>query len=204
MSQSGYRRLTPSSRVNFRCGWCVPGRSSWDWIMSSTLSLFSSVHAVLGLSLPDCLEVEPVSSIFSTSLLMLCLDHFFPGNSFTILAPRQPFSLKHASITALSLSLNTIFSHEQKDLVCQNEIPVPLFKANCIPHVILECDTLASWHLDILTSNIWQPIPVAPDCLVPWINDIAESDLQFSMTSHFMAIWCTVMKRIPPIDIITL
>ena len=108
-----------------------------------SLSLFLSVHAVLGLLLPDCLEVEPVSSNVLTSQLMLCLDHFFPGNSFTILAPRQPFSLKHASITALSLSLNTTFSHEQ-DLVCQNEIPVPLFKANCIPHVILECDTLAS------------------------------------------------------------
>ena len=112
--------------------------------MSSKLSLFSSVHAVLGLPLPYCLEVEPVSSIFLTSLLTLCLDHFFPGNSFTILALCQPFSLKHTSITALSLSLNTFFSHEQKDLVCQNEIPVPLFKANCIPHVILECDTLAS------------------------------------------------------------
>ena len=112
--------------------------------MSSTLSLFSSVHAVLGLPLPDYLEVVPVSLVFFTSLLTLCLDHFFPGNSFTILALRQPFSLKHASITALSLSLNTIFSHEQKDLVCQNEIPVPLFKANCIPHGILECDTLAS------------------------------------------------------------
>ena len=62
--------------------------------MSSTLSLFSSVHAVLGLLLPDCLEVEPVSSIFLTSLLTLCLDYFFPGNSFTILAPRHPFSLK--------------------------------------------------------------------------------------------------------------
>ena len=108
--------------------------------MSSTLSLFSSVHAVLGLPLPDCLEVEPVSSIFFTSLLTLCLDHFFRENIFYYSCAAPAF----LSITAVSLSLNTIFYHEQKDLVCQNEIPVSLFKANSIPHGILECDTLAS------------------------------------------------------------
>ena len=116
--------------------------------MSSILSLFSSVHAVVGIPLPDCLEVEPLSSIFLTSLLTLCRDHFFHGNSFTILAPRQPFSLKHASITALSLSLNTIFSHEQKDLVCQNEILYLFLKQ--IASLIAYWN-VTRWHLDILT-----------------------------------------------------
>ena len=162
-----------------------------------TFSLFLSVHAVLGLPLPDCLEVEPVSSIVLTSQLMLCLDHFFPGNSFTILAPaslslwsmlQSPLCRCHWTPSSL---MNRIWSAKMRFLYLYLKQIASL----------MSYWNVTLWHLDMLTSNIWQPIPLAPDCLVPWINDIAESDLQFSMTSHFMAIWCTVMKLIPPISL---
>ena len=147
MSQSGYRRLTNAKFTSYFPLWMVHTRQVLLRLNHVLDIVFIFVHAVLGLPLPDCFEVDPVYSIFLTSLLTFCLDHFFPGNSFTILAPRQPFSLKHASITALSLSLNTIFSHEQKDLVCQNEIPLYLKQIASL----MSYWNVTLWHFDILT-----------------------------------------------------
>ena len=135
MSQSGYRRLTNAKFTSYFPLWMVRTRQ--------VLLRLNHVLDIVFIFVGTCCSWSTTSrlpSIFFTSLLTLCRDHFFRENLFYYSCAAPAF----LSITAVSLSLNTIFYHEQKDLVCQNEIPVSLFKANSIPHVILECDTLAS------------------------------------------------------------
>jgi len=88
----------------------VQGWSSWLRTRSFTWSVFSSVRALRGLSLPWCLSTVPMSLNFLSNLLVLLVVHPLSGNSVLTCLVLYPFNWYKFFIRILSSSLKTIFT----------------------------------------------------------------------------------------------